>query len=250
MRKPAKSNARRAPLPLACLVALVGLFLLYQYGRSLWHPAYLKLTGGKTTETVLIEIQKGSLDKALVEFAQVNRLVILGLKSERILEVWGASGDSAPFHIKTYPFTGYSGTLGPKLREGDGQIPEGIYKVEYLNPNSSYHLSMKLDYPNAFDRRMGAQDGRKHLGFDIFIHGKSVTIGCIPIGDRAIEELFWLVSKVGVQNVTVILSPYDMRRGFKPLEIPDIEWENELYAQVNQAIKTHLPGTFRTSSKH
>ena len=92
--------------------------------------------------------------------------------------------------MRTFPFQGFSGTLGPKLREGDGQIPEGLYRIEYLNPNSSYHLSLKIDYPNAFDREKGRSDGRERLGYDIFIHGKSVTVGCIPIGDEAIGQ--WL----------------------------------------------------------
>jgi len=61
--------------------------------------------------------------------------------------------------IKSYPFTGFSGGLGPKLREGDGQIPEGVYAIEYLNPNSQFHLSVKLDYPNVFDKAKGRADG-------------------------------------------------------------------------------------------
>ena len=127
--------------------------------------------------------------------------------------------------IKSYPFTGFSGGLGPKLREGDGQIPEGVYAIEYLNPNSQFHLSVKLDYPNVFDKA----DGRDRLGFDIFIHGGSATIGCIPIGDAGIEEVFLMVSEVGINNVTAIVSPYDMRTNTKRIEIPGIIWEQELY---------------------
>lgn len=138
--------------------------------------------------------------------------------------------------IKTYPFTGFSGDLGPKLREGDGQIPEGIYAIEYLNPNSSYHLSMKVSYPNAFDRDKGSKDGRKSLGNDIFIHGKSVTIGCIPIGDAGIEELFLMVSEVGIEHVEVILAPYDMRRSTRTIEIAEIDWEAELYSEIHSVL--------------
>ena len=58
----------------------------------------------------------------------------------------------------------FSGTLGPKLREGDGQIPEGIYGIGYLNPNSSYYLSLKVTYPNASDRARAKKDGRTNLG--------------------------------------------------------------------------------------
>ena len=131
--------------------------------------------------------------------------------------------------IKSYPFTGFSGGLGPKLRKGDGQIPEGVYAIEYLNPNSQFHLSVKLDYPNVFDKTKGRADGRDRLGFDIFIHGGSATIGCIPIGDAGIEEVFLMVSEVGINNVTAIVSPYHMRTNTKRIEIPGIIWEQELY---------------------
>ena len=134
--------------------------------------------------------------------------------------------------IKRYPFTGFSGGPGPKLREGDGQIPEGIYAIEYLNPNSQFHLSMKLNYPNAFDKAKGKADGRDRLGFDIFIHGGSATIGCIPIGDAGLEELFLMVSEVGKLNVTAVISPYDMRMKSKRIEIPGIVWEQELHDNI------------------
>lgn len=85
--------------------------------------------------------------------------------------------------------TGTSGTLGPKREEGDGQIPEGVYGVEDLNPNSLFHLSLKVSYPNAFDREMAKREGCGNLGGDIMVHGGSATVGCIPIGDDAIEEV-------------------------------------------------------------
>jgi len=71
--------------------------------------------------------------------------------------------------VADYRITAASGTAGPKLREGDRQVPEGIYRIVGLNPNSRYHLSMKLDYPNAFDRHQAARDGRARPGSDIFI---------------------------------------------------------------------------------
>ena len=140
--------------------------------------------------------------------------------------------------VKDYAFTGFSGKLGPKLREGDRQIPEGVYNIEYLNPNSSYHLSMKIDYPNAFDKKMGKADGRTKLGYDIFLHGKSVTIGCIPLGDRGIEEIFYLVAKNGRQNTQVVIAPWDFRVRNDDPAIEGIAWEGILY----QSIRTALEG--------
>ena len=87
-------------------------------------------------------------------------------------------------------FKGYSGILSPKLKSYDGQIPEGIYKPIFLNSRSNYHLSIQINYPNNFDKEKGKLDKRVELGDNIFIHGRNATIGCIPLGDHHIEELF------------------------------------------------------------
>ena len=122
--------------------------------------------------------------------------------------------------------------MGPKLKEGDKQIPEGIYSIAYLNPNSSYHLSLKVDYPNAFDRAKARAEARTDLGGDIFIHGKAVTIGCIPIGDTAIEEVFLMASLAIKNRIKVIISPVDFRLGKAFPEIEHVNWEKELYDNI------------------
>ena len=163
-----------------------------------------------------------------------GKLRILVLKNERSVEVH-APGWKAP---RIYPMTAFSGSLGPKLREGDGQIPEGIYGFEYLNPNSSYYLSLKVTYPNASDRARAKADGRTNLGGDIMIHGKAVTIGCVPVGDDAIEDIFYLASAVGIKNVSVVIAPYDMRKGRKPeLELSPLKWYPDLCREIHAALK-------------
>src|SRR5205814_6993990 len=86
--------------------------------------------------------------------------------------------------IKTYRVCAASGGLGPKLQAGDGQVPEGFYEISQFNPWSQFLLSMRVSYPNALDRKL------KHTGGDIFIHGNCVTIGCLPIEDGPIQELY------------------------------------------------------------
>src|SRR5690606_36092280 len=76
-----------------------------------------------------------------------HAIALVAVKADRAIELWI---DGA--YIKSYGFTAMSGGLGPKRRQGDGQIPEGIYGIDVLNPKSSFHLSMRVDYPNAFDR--------------------------------------------------------------------------------------------------
>ncbi len=162
-----------------------------------------------------------------------GKLRILVFKNERSVEVH-APGWKVP---RIYPMTAFSGTLGPKLREGDGQIPEGIYGIGYLNPNSSYYLSLKVTYPNASDRARAKADGRTNLDGDIMIHGKAVTIGCVPVGDDAIEDIFYLASAVGIKNVSVVIAPYDMRKGRRPeLERTSIKWYQNLCDEINTAL--------------
>lgn len=112
-------------------------------------------------------------------------------KKEKELQVWMRNKGDAKFSLfKTYPICASSGELGPKRREGDGQVPEGFYEIESFNPASSYHLSMKVNYPNASD--LIKKDAGKRTGGDIMIHGNCVTIGCVPIEDGPIEELYIL----------------------------------------------------------
>lgn len=144
--------------------------------------------------------------------------------------------------IKSYPILGASGVFGPKLREGDGQVPEGFYGIEYLNPNSSFHLSMKVAYPNADDREQAAKEGRTMLGGDIMIHGNTGSRGCLAMGDPAVEELFVLVARAGVKNVEVLISPVDFRQEAaeglpkKFTEISFPEWVAALHTRLREAV--------------
>ncbi|HUT54580.1 MAG TPA: L,D-transpeptidase family protein [bacterium] len=138
--------------------------------------------------------KKGDLLKQKVKDAGLAyppyQVFIRHFKLEHELEVWGRNRAAPEFRkIASYPVCASSGTLGPKRREGDGQVPEGVYKIVTFNPWSSYHMSLGLNYPNASDRILA---DHAHPGGDVFIHGNCVTIGCIPIQDGPIEELYIL----------------------------------------------------------
>jgi murein L,D-transpeptidase YafK len=140
--------------------------------------------------------------------------------------------------VRNYEIRRASGEAGPKLREGDGQVPEGLYRIDGLNPNSSYHLSLKINYPNEFDRQQASIDGRTQLGGDIFIHGREVSIGCLAMGDDAIEELFVLAHRVGKENISVLLAPRDFRQ--RPISgSAGVAWVDTLYSQVRQELKRY-----------
>ena len=136
-------------------------------------------------------------------------LFIRAFKAEQILEVWIRSGAELPWqNFKTYSFCRSSGTLGPKRQEGDRQIPEGIYFIDRFNPKSKYHLSLGLNYPNTSDRILGHP---KMPGSDIFIHGGCETVGCIPITDAGMEEVYLLASWArdkGQKNIPVHIYPF------------------------------------------
>jgi hypothetical protein len=166
-------------------------------------------------------------------------VILAGFKHEKRLDVWAAArGGGELRFIRCYPVLGASGTLGPKLREGDRQVPEGLYEIESLNPNSIFHLSLRLNYPNEFDSAMGERDGRDDLGCDIMIHGNDCSIGCLAMGDAAAEDLFVLAAETGIELVTVIISPVDFRERGLPDDTPDLPpWTGELYAEIKAALE-------------
>jgi hypothetical protein len=179
---------------------------------------------------------KGLLQQVGLTFP-LTEIKLIGIKDIQQLEVWGRNKTSLQWkHIKTYPFTGFSGKLGPKLREGDKQIPEGIYRIPSLNPQSSYHLSLFIDYPNQFDLKHALREGRTNVGGEIFIHGSDKTIGCIPIGDFSVEELFYLVGWTKETNASVIIAPYDLRV-LPIVNHTSLYWVSLLYADIKRALQ-------------
>lgn len=193
----------------------------------------------KTVAERIREVETKRPDLVAVARRMRGDLTILVFKRERTVELW-ASGWSEP---RMYAMTEFSGQLGPKLKEGDGQIPEGVYKVEYLNPNSRFHLSLKVSYPNGLDRARARADGREKLGGDIMIHGGEATVGCIPIGDEGIEEVFYLVEKAGASHVRIVIAPYDMRNGReRSLEKIGIPWYTSLCDDVEEELRRFRAG--------
>jgi len=230
-------------LPVAAVAGVVAL----AYARPLWYPLYTAVRGRRTLSDV-ISAYGPSVDARLLprfEAAGLSnpplRLALIALKKERLLELWAAD-DAGWKLVHTYPILAASGHAGPKLREGDRQVPEGVYCVEALNPNSSYHLSLKLDYPNELDRRMARADGRTNPGGDIFIHGGARSIGCIAVGDEAIEELFVLAGRSWPCEIKVIIAPHDVRAGQPFAEPPDAPaWLPELHDTLRAELAAFRP---------
>jgi hypothetical protein len=170
-----------------------------------------------------------------------TRFVLLGLKQERELQLFAAGPGQQLAFVRIYPIWGASGVLGPKLREGDRQVPEGIYTIAYMNPNSISHLSLALSYPNDWDRARAAEDGRpdETLGGSIMIHGGAGSIGCMAVGDEAAEDLFVLTADAGWDRGLIVVSPVDFRRTDLPADYrPSTPWVNDLYSWIRAALDT------------
>lgn len=128
-----------------------------------------------------------------------KELLVRSFKKERQLELWAGDGKAPMVLVRSWPVCASSGELGPKRRQGDLQVPEGVYTLDKLNPVSSYHLSLHVDYPNRADRIAGKRERIGNLGGDIMVHGECVTIGCIPIENDPIEELYLAILDAGLR---------------------------------------------------
>jgi murein L,D-transpeptidase YafK len=119
-------------------------------------------------------------------------IYIRTFKYDSDLEVWVKSTIKDTFQLfKNYKVCAVAGTMGPKRIQGDYQVPEGFYYINIFNPNSSYHLSLGLNYPNSSDLILADSS---QPGGDIYIHGSCVTEGCIPITNQQIEDLYILTT--------------------------------------------------------
>jgi murein L,D-transpeptidase YafK len=143
-----------------------------------------------------------------------DEIYIRSFKYDRQLEVWVKKDTSSTYQLfKQYRVCMQSGAMGPKRMEGDYQVPEGFYHINEFNPNSNYHLSLGLSYPNASDRLLSDP---KRPGSAIYIHGKCMSTGCIAIEDEPIEELYALaqiVKQAGQDIIPVHIFParYNVR---------------------------------------
>lgn len=170
-----------------------------------------------------------------------KRYTFVAIKDAKVLRVYAPDSAGALRFVRELPIRAASGVAGPKLREGDNQVPEGFYGVESLNPRSLYHVALRVNYPNAEDRKFARAEGRTHPGGDIMIHGKSASIGCLAMGDEGAEDLFTLAARCGPENVALIFSPTDFRKNpafAPPPGSPD--WLAARYAKLKGAM-TALP---------
>ncbi|MBI5498093.1 MAG: hypothetical protein HY904_24030 [Deltaproteobacteria bacterium] len=142
--------------------------------------------------------------------AYPGRVHLRAFKGEGVVELWAGPDGQELKRVRSFAVCARSGGLGPKRKEGDGQVPEGFYQVDRFNPYSNFHLSLGVSYPNAADR---VRNKGNRLGGDIFVHGNCVTIGCLPLRDGPIEELYVAVLDArlgGQKSIPVHIFPHRM----------------------------------------
>jgi len=138
-------------------------------------------------------------------------------KLEGLIEVWAKNKNEKKYLLlKSFPICAKSGELGPKRKQGDGQVPEGFYEIAAFQPQSNYHLALKVGYPNKSDRLKATSTDP---GGDIMIHGNCVTIGCIPIQDEPIEELYILCVEAKNKGSNIYTDIYPFKFNEKNQEL-------------------------------
>jgi murein L,D-transpeptidase YafK len=172
-------------------------------------------------------------------------------KREKLLELWLGGDDGRFVLFRNFPVCTYSGNLGPKLREGDNQAPEGFYQVSagQLNPNSRFHLAFNLAYPNAYDRAHG------RTGSSLMVHGSCVSVGCYAMGNDGIEEIYTLAAaalSAGQSAFHVHAFPFrpDAAALEAQRESPWHEFWSELKAGYDEFEETRKPPEVRILGGH
>ena len=176
-----------------------------------------------------------------------RNLYIRSFKYDGQLEIWVRDSSKQPYKLfKTYRVCALAGTLGPKRMQGDYQVPEGFYYINEFNPNSNYFLSLGLNYPNASDRILA--DPVKPGG-DIYIHGSCVTVGCIPVTDQQIDEIYLLAAfakNAGQDFIPVHIFPirYDNKKSIDYLAtLTKTDTKLKTFAGSLEAVYDHFEAT-------
>lgn len=207
-------------------------------------PSVKGMTWQQAMQTRLKEYEPYSRRKLSPYFARAQlpyapkELAFLIFKDAKVFDIYARNSDKEDWRfIKQYRIYAASGGPGPKLAAGDHQVPEGIYSIVALNPRSRFDLSMQINYPNAFDREEAAKSHRAQLGGDIFIHGDRLSVGCIALGNAAIQQIFPLVYAVGEHHVIVVIAPDDLRKKAPLVSKEKLQWLPVLYFHLEQELK-------------
>ena len=195
---------------------------------------------------MLKEFGNAARDKLAKSFASLDVayppkwMTWICLKEERLLTLYAKNGSGKITKVLTYPIIGASGKAGPKLREGDMQVPEGFYRLSGFRPNLVAHMGLDVAYPNPEDQQHARKEKRKNLGSDILIHGSRWSTGCLAMGNEPIEEMFVLAYDVGLKNISLIFAPCNLTKTKPNIDFREQpEWLPELYARLKKSLSEY-----------
>lgn len=170
-----------------------------------------------------------------------SKMTWIALKKEKVLLLFAPNKNGKFVQVLNYPILGTSGITGPKLKEGDKQIPEGFYRISGMRPKVIAHVGLDINYPNAEDRMHAKKERRKTLGGDIMIHGSYWSTGCLAMGNEAIEELFTLAHDTKYSNISVLFAPCDLTTKAVNIDFQkQPKWLPDLYKRLKKEM-THYP---------
>jgi murein L,D-transpeptidase YafK len=186
----------------------------------------LLLTQLKNSRVKIAKKEKDTLLAALFKSKNLpyptQKVFMRVFKAESELELWAENPNTQKYVlVKTYPICYMSGTLGAKYKEGDLQVPEGFYEITHFNPQSSYYLSMLVNYPNQYDLFY------KKTGSSICIHGACASIGCMPLEDDPVKEVYWVALQAYSSGNKVPVHIFPTKLTAQNLEKLNKDFEND-----------------------
>ena len=199
------------------------------------------------------ELLTKKLKEVNLDLNNINILITV-FKNEGELTIYVKKKTEEKYKkLTSYQICASSGELGPKCKQGDLQVPEGFYYINNFNPVSSYYLSLGINYPNQADK---IKSTAPHLGGDIFIHGECVTIGCMPMTNDKIEEIYIYAIQArqnGQLKIPVYIFPFNFSEksnsGYKEQYQSNTElmsfWDNlktgyDLFQSTSEEIKVSV----------
>lgn len=187
--------------------SFITLFFYFMYAQENFLAEQLRFERVQMAYTASFENLKNDLSSKNILFSSYS-LLFRAFKAEGELEIW-IKNENTDFQLfKTYKICKPSGTLGPKYKQGDKQVPEGYYYIDRFNPVSNFWLSLGINYPNMAD---SIRSTATNLGGDIFIHGNCVTVGCLPMTNEKMNEIYILsvlAKNGGQEKIPIHIYPY------------------------------------------
>lgn len=191
-------------------ILIIGLLFLLSSSQTDFLTEQKKFERVRTAITEKQEVIVQKLEENQLTLDNLN-LIFVAYKDTNLLAIYAKKKQETTYKkILSYPICARSGELGPKRKQGDAQVPEGFYTINRFNPTSNFFLSLGVSYPNLADKK---KSNASDLGGDIFIHGSCVTIGCLPMTNNYIKEIYLLAIHAknnGQLKIPVYIFPFEM----------------------------------------